>query len=137
MRRSSTRRTRRGDRAVAARPVADREVGVSRLDVLGGELVEPAKPRLRVTAFALDVRDHLVDAHPLPGVEHLAEQRLPAVEVPVEAALGDAEGLGERLDPDGVGAAGGQGLQSLVDPAAAWCPGDWHRSLPYATVWKG
>ena len=54
---------------------------------------------------------HLVDAHPLPGVEHLLEQRAAVGEVPVEAALGDAERLRQRLDPDGVRAAGGEGPQ--------------------------
>ena len=53
--------------------------------------------------------DHLVDAHPLPRVEHLLEQRAAVVEVPVEAALGDAERLCQRLDADGVRAAGGEG----------------------------
>ena len=40
----------------------------------------------------LDALDDLVDA-PAPRVEHLLEQRAAVVEVPVEAALGDAERL--------------------------------------------
>ena len=66
-----------------------------------------------VAALALDALDHLVDAHSLPRVEHLLEQRAPVVEVPVEAALGDAERLRQRLDPHGVRAAGGKGPQAL------------------------
>ena len=103
----------------------------------GGQVEQPPQPRLGIAALAFDLLDHLVDADPLPGVEHLVEERSPAVEVPVEAALCDAEGPGQRLDPDGVGAARGQGLEPLFDPAAAWCPGDWHLAVPYATVWKG
>ena len=41
--------------------------------------------------------------------------------MPIEAAPGDAERLGQRLDPDGVRAAGGEGPQTFFDPAAARC----------------
>ena len=40
------------------------------------------------------------------------EQRAPVLEVPVEAASGDAERLGKWLDPYGVRAAGGKGPQA-------------------------
>src|SRR5207253_3809397 len=73
-----------------------------------------------VAALALDTLDHLVDARPLPPVEDLLEQRPAVVEVPVEAAPGDAERLCQRLDPYGVQAAGGQRPQPPFDPAAAW-----------------
>ena len=59
-------------------------------------------------ALLLDTFDHLVDHRPLPAVEHLPEQLAAAGEVPVEAALGDAERPRQRLDPDGVRTAGGQ-----------------------------
>jgi hypothetical protein len=49
----------------------------------------------------------------LPGVEHLLEQRASVVEVPVEAAAGDAQRRGQRLDPDRVGAAGGKRSEPL------------------------
>ena len=41
----------------------------------------------------------------------------PVLEVPVEAAPGDAERRGERLDPDGVRPAGRERPQARVDPA--------------------
>src|SRR6266540_1632884 len=73
----------------------------------------------------------VVDAHPLPRVEYLLEQRAPVVEVPVEAAPGDAERPRQQLDPDGVRAAGGKRPQPLFDPAAAWraCRGGHHLSV--------
>src|SRR5260370_6939797 len=74
--------------------------------------------------MALDALEHLIGAHPLPRVEHFAEQRVPVGEVPVEATLGHAERLRQGLDPDGVRAAGRQGLQALLDPPAAGRPGD-------------
>ena len=60
-------------------------------------------------ALALDAIDHLVDDQPLPRVEHLLQQRGPVLEVPVEAALRDAERLRRLLDSDGVGAADAKG----------------------------
>ena len=109
-----------GDGRLAPGPVADREVGPQRLVAGGGERGQSPQPGPGVAAVALDARDDLVDARALPRVEDLLEQRAPVVEVPVEAAPGDAERLGQRLDPDGVGAAGGQRSQALLDPAAAW-----------------
>ena len=91
-------------------------------------------PQLRpgVPALALDALDHLIDARALPRVEHLVEQRPPVVEVPVEAALGDAERLRQRLDPDGVRAAGSQGPQPLIDPRAARRAGERPSSISIA-----
>jgi len=85
-----------------------------------------------VAALAFDPFDHLVDGGPLPRVKHLLKQCAPVGEVPVEAAPGDAERLGERLDPDRVRAAGGQRAQALFDPRAArYAGGGGHRlSLP-------
>src|SRR6266699_5374930 len=74
--------------------------------------------------MALDALEHLIGAHPLPGVEHLAEQRVPAGEMPVEAALGHAERLRQGLYPDGVRAAGRKGPQAFLDPPATGRPGD-------------
>ena len=118
-----------GDRLVAPGPVADREVDPQQASGLagGGEREQPPQLGPGVPALALDALDHLVDAHPLPRVEHLLEQRAPVVEVPVEAALGDAERPRQRLDPDGVRAAGGKGPQPLIDPAAARRAGEGHR----------
>ena len=63
----------------------------------------------------------------LPGVEHLVEQRLAILEMPVEAALGHPQGRGQRLDPHGVRALLRQGLQRRVDPCVAWSPDLGHR----------
>src|SRR5262249_5609111 len=102
----------------------DGEVDAQRVDrqhlVAGGrDRRQMPQPRPRVAAFALDSVDHLVDVHPLPPIEHLLEQGPAVVEVPVEAALRDAERPRERLDPDRVGPARGEGLQALIDPAVA------------------
>ena len=98
-----------GDGRVAARPVADREVDREDLVVGGGELEEPLDPLAPVgLRVGVDALDDLVDARALPRVEHLLEQRGAVREVPVEAALGDADRLGERLDPDGLRAACGK-----------------------------
>src|SRR6266567_8225137 len=74
--------------------------------------------------MALDALEHLICAHPLPGVEHLVEQRVPVGEMPVEAALGHAERLRQGLDADGVRAAGRKGPQAFLDPPATGRPGD-------------
>ena len=88
------------------------------------EDVEREQPRSLArasAALALDALDHLFDGRPLPGVEHLLEQRTAVAEVPVEAAPGDAERLGQRLDPDGVGPAGRQGPQPVSIHCCAAC----------------
>src|SRR6266542_3716819 len=143
-----------GDRLLAPGPVADCEVDPQRLVAGGGERGQSPQLGPGVPALALDALDHLVDAHPLPRVEYLLEKRAPVVEVPVEAAPGDAERPRQQLDPDGVRAAGGKRPQPLFDPAAAWraCRGGHHLSVsrparsltapqmmaslhPYITVW--
>jgi hypothetical protein len=73
---------------------------------------------------SLDALEHLVDGLSFPGVEHLLQQRVPVGEMPVEAALCDAERLRQGLDPDGVRAARGEGPQALLDPPATGRPGD-------------
>ena len=83
----------------------------------------------------------------------LRMQGAPACEVPIEAAPGHPERPGERLDPHGVRAAGGEGTHPLFDPPAARCAGrGCHRPAssrcaaltanaplpslhPYTTVW--
>src|SRR6266498_956905 len=145
MRRLSTRRRRSA--TVCSRRAQSRTAR----SILSGSSLQlgPGVPTL-----ALDALDHLVDAHPLPRVEYLLEQRAPVVEVPVEAAPGDAERPRQQLDPDGVRAAGGKRPQPLFDPAAAWraCRGGHRLSVsrparsltapqmmaslhPYITVW--
>jgi 2-oxoisovalerate dehydrogenase E1 component len=106
-----------GDRLLAPGPVADSQV--DRHHAGGDEREQPQQPDARVAAVTLEPLEHLIGSRSLPGVEHRLEQRAPVGEVPVEAAPGDAEGLGERLDPYGVRAARGQGPQSLFDPFAA------------------
>src|SRR6266511_3144751 len=120
-----------GDRLFAPGPVADCEVDPQRLVAGGGERGQSPQLGPGVPTLALDALDHLVDAHPLPRVEYLLEQRAPVVEVPVEAAPGDAERPRQQLDPDGVRAAGGKRPQPLFDPAAAWraCRGGHHLSV--------
>jgi hypothetical protein len=98
-----------GDRLLAPGPVADCEVGPQHLVAGEADREQPPQPGPGVPTPALDAVDHLVDGHPLPRVQHLLEQRTPAVEVPVEAALRDPERLRQRLDSDGVGAARGKG----------------------------
>jgi hypothetical protein len=82
-----------------------------------------------VAAVALDALEHLIGAHPLPRVKHLAEQRIPVGEMPVEAALGHAERLRQGLDPDGARAAGRKGPQAFLDPPATGRSGDGGHSL--------
>ena len=59
----------------------------------------------------------------LPGVEQFTEERLAALEVPVEAAPCHPELFGEGLDADCVRAPGGERLQTGVDPRVAMGPG--------------
>ena len=116
-----------GDLAVAARPVPERQL--DREIDRRGQLEELLQLGSRVGRLALDARDDVLDPGLLPGVEHLVEQRLAILEVPVEAALGHPEGRGQRLDPHGVRASGGQRLQRRVDPGAAWSPDVGHRHI--------
>src|SRR5215510_9764037 len=110
-----------GDRLVAPGPVADGQV--DRQQLAGeGERARQPQPGPGVAALALDAVEHLIDAHPLPAVEHLLQQRPPVGEMPVEAALGHAERLRQNLDPDGVRAARGEGPQALLDPPATRRP---------------
>src|SRR5260370_5755036 len=74
--------------------------------------------------MALDALEHLIGAHPLPGIEHLVEQRVPLGEMPVEATLGHAERQRQGLDPDGIRAAGRKCPQAFLDPPATGRPGD-------------
>ena len=58
-----------------------------------------------------------------PGGKHRVEQGAPVGEVPVEAALGDAERLGERLDAHRVDAALGERIEGGRDPGLRIEPG--------------
>ena len=60
----------RGDGAVAARPVPQRELDgeVGR----GGELEQPLHLRPRVGRLALDARDHVLGARPAPSVSSIS-----------------------------------------------------------------
>ena len=119
-------------RLVAARPVADGEVDGQQVLAERQDAGEPhARPR--VAALALDALEHVVGAAPLPGVEHLVEEVVPVLEVPVEAAAGDAEPLGERLDPHGLGPSGGERVEPGVDPRRARGPG---REEPSRAVFR-
>src|SRR6266581_8883353 len=73
--------------------------------------------------MALDALEYLIGADPLPGVEHLVEQRVPVGEMPVEATLGHTKRLRQGFDPDGVRAAGRKGPQAFLDPPATGRPG--------------
>jgi Protein of unknown function (DUF2867) len=77
----------------------------------------------------LDPRQHFIDAGALPGVEHLGKQGGAVSEVPVEAALGDAERLGQRLDPDSIGTTGRKGPKPLFNPSSWGRAGRWHLFL--------
>ena len=79
--------------------------------------------------MAFDALEHLICTHPLPGVEHLAEQCVPVREMPVEAPLGHAERLRQGLDSDGVWAAGRKGPQALLDPPVTGRSGDGDHGL--------
>src|SRR5262249_19885921 len=125
------------DLLLAPSPVAHGEVDRQEL---AREREHARAPHLvaRVATLALDSLEHLVGAAPLPGVEHLLEQRVPVHEVPVEAAARDAELLREGLDPHGVRAAGCERAQAGVDPAAAWCARRCRHWLdPYSSVRNG
>ena len=103
------------DLLVAAGPVTDGQVDLDAVDAqhrVEGDRAQALQLGLGVARSipepVLDALDHLVDARPLPRVEDVIEQGVPVLEVPVEAALGDAEHPRERLDPHRVRAAGGQ-----------------------------
>src|SRR6266851_7785431 len=85
--------------------------------------------------MALDAVEHLIGAHPLPGVEHLDEQRVPVGEMPVEATLGHAERQRQGFDPDGIRAAGRKCVQAFLDPPATGRPGDGGHGLSLS-VWE-
>src|SRR6266511_1530830 len=126
-----------GDRLLAPGPVADCEVDPQRLVAGGGERGQSPQLGPGVPTLALDALDHLVDAHPLPRVEYLLEQRAPVVEVPVEAAPGDAERPRQQLDPAAAWRAcrGGHRL-SVSRPARSLTAPQMMASLhPYITVW--
>src|SRR6516162_4306549 len=132
MRRLSTRR-RRPATAWSRRAQSQmaRSIGSGSLEKVSA----PRQPHLGPgAALALDALEHLIDADPLPGVEHLIEQCVPVGEMPAEAAFGDAERLRQDLDPDGVRAAGRQGPQALLDPPAAGGPGDGGHGLPLSRL---
>jgi hypothetical protein len=128
-----------GDGRVVPRPGADGEVDWQQL-AGEGERAGQLYPRPGVAAMPFGAFDHRVGAHPLPGVEHLGEQRVPAGEMPVEPALGDTERLREHLDAHGVWPAGGQGPQALFDPPAAGRSCDGCHSMytvPYIWLTQG
>src|SRR5262249_1587127 len=66
-----------GDCLLAPGPVANCEVDPQRLIAGGGERRQPPQLGPGVPARVLDALDHLVDARPLPRVEHFLEQRAP------------------------------------------------------------
>ena len=123
----------RGDPVVAPAPVADGELDLEEPSTCRSQGEQLAQPGPRVAAAPFDGLDGLVDEALLPGVEQSVEQRLTVGEVVVEAALGDAELLGERLDPDGARAARGEQSETALEPGFArssdWCGHD-----AYATV---
>jgi hypothetical protein len=69
--------------------------------------------------LADDLRGELL----LPELERRLEQRVPVGEVPVEAASGDAEIAGDRVDTDRFDAAGGQRPQCGARPILGGKPG--------------
>src|SRR6185437_7647259 len=83
------------------------------------ECEQPAEPCPCVPAAGVDSRDCLVDDQPLPRVQHLFEQGIAVVEMPVEAAFADTKRLGELLDADRVGSADPEGAEALLDPTGA------------------
>src|SRR5271166_5017547 len=112
-----------GNRGVAPRPVAHGEI--DRQQRSGeGQPTRLAQLDPGVAALAFDALDNLPGAHPLPGVEHLREQRTPVGEVPVEAALAHPKGSRKGLDPNSVWPAGGERPQPLIDPAVTRRAGD-------------
>ena len=108
-----------GDGLVAARPVADREVD---REQVARERQHPGAPTLaRGSPPSRSTRSSTSSRAPaLPRVEHLVEQRAAVLEVPVEAAAGDAERLRQRLDPDRVRARRRRGRAS---PPRSSCSG--------------
>jgi hypothetical protein len=112
---------------VAPGPVAHGQVDLQRLAAAGaGQHRQAAQPGRSIAAVGLDALDDGIDAAALPGVQQLVQQGAPVGEVAVEAALGDAERAGQGLDAHGVRASGGEGVEALLDPAAAGRASDGH-----------
>ena len=104
-----------GDLGIMSGPVVDRQVNGH--SVVGGQGEESPKLRSGVASLGVDLLDDLIEQAPFPLVEDLVQQGAAIFEVPVEAALGDTELAGDRLDADAVGAGGSKRAQALVDPA--------------------
>ena len=91
-----------GHRLLAAGPVAHREVDGQQ--VLGeGEHARLAHLGPRVATFGFDTIEYLIGAPVLPRIEQRIEEHSPALEVPVEAAAGHPERLGEQVHSHRVG----------------------------------
>ncbi len=108
-----------GHRLITAGPVADGQLDLEHRRTRGGDGEEPPELGPSITTALLDDLDHLVGDDALPCIEHLVQEGPAIFEVPVEAALGHAKGLGQRFDADGIGPAHPQCPQSFLNPAGA------------------
>ena len=69
-----------------------------------------------LAGVATALLDDVADAPLFPEVEYGGEQFRPIAEVPVEAALGDAERLGKSFDAHARDAVVGKGADGRLDP---------------------
>ena len=123
----STARTASRGAVVVAGEGADRKldrksahIAVPRVEV--GEVAQVACPASPCRADLLADRG---DASARPLRQHGVDQRAAVGEMPVEAALGDGERLGQRLDPHRFDAAIGQRSSAAsIQAAASSRPGD-------------
>jgi len=86
----------------------------------------------------IDLRDHRGGVRSLPVGECGLDERFAAGEVPVEAALGRVEALGERRDRDRREAAFGDRLQCRLGPrfpAQSSPRPSLHLTIPYGTAY--
>ena len=102
---------------IGSRKRADRQLDREAADigVPGVEVGEVSQDRARRSARGRLLADRR-NAALGPGGEHRIEEGAPVGEMPVEAALGDADRLGERLHAHRVNAAVGQRIEGSRDP---------------------
>ena len=112
---------RAGRKLIGPGPLPDREFdrhafGIHALGILRNQRLQPFAGGGAVEAGMFFDRG---DAARAPVLQHGLEQGRAVAEAPVEAALGDAEFLGQNLDPHPLDAGPGDFFKAGLDPALA------------------